>query len=307
MQSLHLIRSTRSFALVHRCPSAAVELPFFPLNPHQHKRSRANKKGYGELIFPSHPHLSSLVSKHSQFFWSGGHWQAGRAIVEGLLDDVPFPVSSAALSSSEATGSREELLRGLPPLAEGLGHPVSDKVFRGWDLGDAEGGFDGVGEEWDAGSAVRLKWDTTTSAPGSALDSTLNGPSSSSSSTSSASQSPQADGITGNINTERHQWLMRKTFTRASLEGYFRTWSALHAYHEAHPEDAALRRNGKGRGTESEEEAEGDIVDRLMRDIWAGRAESAEQAESALGFAGAEEEEIEGAWPLVLMMIKKKA
>ena len=288
----------------HRCTAhlRPHRASFSPRTLRNHKRSRANKKGYGELIFPSHPHLSSLVSKHSQFFWSGGHWQAGRAIVEGLLDDVPFPVSPAALSSPEATGSREELLRGLPPLAEGLGHPVSDKVFQGRDLGD-NGEINGLGaEEWDAGSAVRLKWDTTTAAPGSALNSALNDFPSSSSSAFAASHSPQADGIKGNNNTERHQWLMRKTFTRASLEGYFRTWSALHAYHEAHPEDAALRGKVKGTG----EEAEGDIVDRLMRDIWAGRAERAGQAGSRSGSAGAKEEEIEGAWPLVLMMIRKK-
>lgn len=80
------------------------------------------------------------------------------------------------------------------------------------------------------------------------------------------------------------EWLMTKTFTMRSLEGYLRTWSALHAYHEAHPEDAA--RKGKG-------QTEGDIVDRLVRQV------AEEMGKDA-------EEEFEAGWPLVLMMIKKK-
>lgn len=68
-------------------------------------------------------------------------------------------------------------------------------------------------------------------------------------------------------------WLMRKTFTWAQLEGYFRTWSALHSYHEKHPE-----RRGE------------DIVDRLMVKL---KGEL-------------HEKEVEVGWPLVLMMIKKK-
>jgi len=84
------------------------------------------------------------------------------------------------------------------------------------------------------------------------------------------------------------QWLMRKKFTLRTLEGYLRTWSALHAYHEAHPDDATKKGKGK----------DGDVVDRLMLDIAAGLRESGTQME--------EDDEVEGGWPLVLMMIKKR-
>jgi hypothetical protein len=77
-------------------------------------------------------------------------------------------------------------------------------------------------------------------------------------------------------------WLMTKKFTYETLEGYYRTWSALHAYHENNPEDKAKR------GTE-----EGDIVDRFMRKL---------KRELRLDSKG----EILAGWPLVLMMIKKK-
>lgn len=81
-------------------------------------------------------------------------------------------------------------------------------------------------------------------------------------------------------NGKEQEWLMKKTFTRDQLEGYFRTWSALHSYHEAHPDD--LAKKGK----------EGDIVDRVMKEIWDNVGEGVK--------------EIEAGWPLVLMMIKKK-
>jgi hypothetical protein len=83
-------------------------------------------------------------------------------------------------------------------------------------------------------------------------------------------------------------WLMEKMFSLNSLEGYLRTFSALHEYHERYPEDAALRGSEKG-----------DIVDRLMRDIADGLTKD--------GAKGQEKEgEILGGWPLILMMIKKK-
>ncbi|RSH87039.1 hypothetical protein EHS25_003527 [Saitozyma podzolica] len=85
-------------------------------------------------------------------------------------------------------------------------------------------------------------------------------------------------------------WLMRKTFKMDQLETYFRSFSALHEYHEKHPEDRAK----KGRG------AEGDIVDRLMGKVVQGL--------EADGPRGDEEQgEVEVGWPLVLMMIKKRA
>lgn len=86
------------------------------------------------------------------------------------------------------------------------------------------------------------------------------------------------------------KWLMTNKFTKSSLEAYLRTWSSLHAYHEANPDDLAKR--GKGM-------MEGDIVDRVMGKIWAGREEDGPQGDEGNG-------EILGGWPLVLMMIKKK-
>jgi hypothetical protein len=72
-----------------------------------------------------------------------------------------------------------------------------------------------------------------------------------------------------------------------NLEAYLRTASAQHAYHEAHPEDKAKR----GRGG-----AEGDNVERLIARIRTSLAEKWEDGE-----------EIEVAWPLVLMMVKRES
>jgi hypothetical protein len=72
-----------------------------------------------------------------------------------------------------------------------------------------------------------------------------------------------------------------------NLEAYLRTASAQHAYHEAHPEDKAKR----GRGG-----AEGDNVERLIARIRTSLAEKGEDGE-----------EIEVAWPLVLMMVKRES
>lgn len=84
-------------------------------------------------------------------------------------------------------------------------------------------------------------------------------------------------------------WLMYKMFTLETLEGYLRTFSALHEYHEKIPED----KEKKGRGKD------GDIVDRLMGEIGDGLREEGPKGGEAEG-------EILGGWPLVLMMIKKK-
>jgi hypothetical protein len=86
-------------------------------------------------------------------------------------------------------------------------------------------------------------------------------------------------------------WLMRKTFKMDQLETYFRSFSALHEYHEKHPEDRAR----KGRGAK-----EGDIVDQLM-----GRVVQGLEKDGPRG--GEEQGEVEVGWPLVLMMIKKRA
>lgn len=81
------------------------------------------------------------------------------------------------------------------------------------------------------------------------------------------------------------QWLMTKTMTMDSLAGYLRTWSALHAYHEAHPEDAKRKGNGP---------VDGDIVDRLVGKVTEEMGEKDARGEFEVG------------WPLVVMMIKKK-
>jgi hypothetical protein len=95
------------------------------------------------------------------------------------------------------------------------------------------------------------------------------------------------------------QWTLNKTFTLSTLEAYFRTFSALHTYHEEHPEDLANK--GKGEA--------GDIVDRLMRKIAAGlRNRKKDAGELApRNDVNGESETIEVAWPLVLMMIQKRA
>ena len=80
------------------------------------------------------------------------------------------------------------------------------------------------------------------------------------------------------------QWLMTKKFDYSALEGYLRTWSALHSYQEAHPED------------ETTGGQDGDIVDRVLAKIKQG-----------LRQAGHHTDPIEVGWPLILMMIRKKS
>jgi hypothetical protein len=129
----------------------------------------------------------------------------------------------------------------LPPLVESLAHPKVSTIHE-QGLPPAQENFDF--SSWDPATAIRLRTDVS-------------------------------------VEGEEEEWLMRKTFTRSQLEGYFRTWSALHSYHETHPAD--LAKKGK----------EGDIVDRVMEQIWEGLPKG--------------EEQIEAGWPLVLMMIKKKS
>lgn len=101
---------------------------------------------------------------------------------------------------------------------------------------------------------------------------------------------PAATGSTGwdpstafRIETARRDgarpWLMKKTLSWTDFEGYLRTWSSLHSYHEAHAEDKALSE-------------EGDIVGRLVKVL-------RDQLDHR--------EEIEVGWPLAIMMIKKEA
>jgi len=83
------------------------------------------------------------------------------------------------------------------------------------------------------------------------------------------------------------QWFLHRDRWRwENLEGYLRTSSALNAFHEKHPEDAAKKGNG----------AQGDIVDRLVH-----RLREAIKKEE-----GKDVEEFDIAWPLVLMMVKRE-
>lgn len=128
----------------------------------------------------------------------------------------------------------------LPPLEATFAHPKISSIAEK-ELPNQGDDFDF--SAWDPATAIRLRADVT------------------------------AEG-------KEEEWLMKKTFTKSQLEGYFRTWSALHSYHEEHPDD--LAKKGK----------EGDIVDRVVKEIWAG--------------VGEDTKEIEAGWPLILMMIKKK-
>ena len=81
---------------------------------------------------------------------------------------------------------------------------------------------------------------------------------------------------------------MRKTLSLGSLEEYFRTWSSLHAYHESHADDASKKGGGEN----------GDIVDRLLCKIKEGLQGEGKKTRW--------DDEVEVAWPLVLMMIRRK-
>lgn len=69
---------------------------------------------------------------------------------------------------------------------------------------------------------------------------------------------------------------IKRKWNLSQLEGYMRTFSALHAFHEAHPEDKKV--DG------------GDVVSRYINKV-----------KSELGGG-----EFDVEWPLVLMMIKRE-
>lgn len=75
-------------------------------------------------------------------------------------------------------------------------------------------------------------------------------------------------------------WYLKKTWDLPHLEGYLRSASAVHAYHEANPGDKAKRGHGDN----------GDIVDRVIHRIGQGLKNDSK---------------FEVAWPLVLMMIRR--
>lgn len=83
---------------------------------------------------------------------------------------------------------------------------------------------------------------------------------------------------------------MRQHWTLTQLEAYLRTFSATHEYWRVNPDDEAKGRIKKG---------EGDVVDRFMVVI-----KRAFENEGVVDKDGKGSFDV--AWPLVLMMIKKK-
>ncbi|KAG9013134.1 hypothetical protein FRB94_003574 [Tulasnella sp. JGI-2019a] len=77
--------------------------------------------------------------------------------------------------------------------------------------------------------------------------------------------------------------ILQKKLTWEGIRSYLWTWSSLHNYHEKNPEDK--ERRGKGQ--------DGDIADRFI--------------ETLRGKVPPGTETLEVAWPVSLMMIKKKA
>ncbi|RXK41065.1 hypothetical protein M231_01696 [Tremella mesenterica] len=80
-------------------------------------------------------------------------------------------------------------------------------------------------------------------------------------------------------------WALQKSFIWENLEEYLRSWSSYASYLDAHPEERQFR--GKG--------AQGDLVDRLLVNL---KTSVGQNEEGKIG--------VEVAWPVVLMLIKKK-
>lgn len=87
-------------------------------------------------------------------------------------------------------------------------------------------------------------------------------------------------------NSDGDKYYLRRRWRSPQLEGYLRSASALHTYHEKHPDDKAKRGS-----------KEGDIVERLVGKIREGLREEG---------VDIDKNEVEFAWPLVLMMIKRE-
>ncbi|ODN92089.1 hypothetical protein L198_05761 [Cryptococcus wingfieldii CBS 7118] len=92
-------------------------------------------------------------------------------------------------------------------------------------------------------------------------------------------------------------FLMEQSWSLAQLEGYLRTFSAVHEYFAANPEDKA-KRIGKGQ-EDGKGSPSGDVVERV---VW----ELGQELEKA-GVLKNGKGKIEVVWPLVLMMIKKES
>ena len=110
----------------------------------------SDTQGYAEAMFPTQPHLSPLISSHtnstSPHSLLGPYWiQPGRSIVEARLDPLPFPVKPVP-------NSHPELLPLEPSEAAPSPAQITepDIIFRS----DAQP-FDTA--TWDANSAVRIQ------------------------------------------------------------------------------------------------------------------------------------------------------
>lgn len=79
---------------------------------------------------------------------------------------------------------------------------------------------------------------------------------------------------------------MSKVFNQQTLLEYFRTFSALHEYQNQHPKDLELVEEGKGQ----------DLATKFSNEIW----------DEVKKVEGKEVKEIEGKWPLALLICQKK-
>lgn len=89
--------------------------------------------------------------------------------------------------------------------------------------------------------------------------------------------------------------MMRKRCSWESLQAYLRTFSSLHTYHEAHPEDKDQFTGLPHRPTSGEKR--GDIVERFW---WSLKEHVAREND------GHERDEIEIVWPVAMLLFKKK-
>ena len=79
--------------------------------------------------------------------------------------------------------------------------------------------------------------------------------------------------------------LLKKRTTWAGVLGYLRTFSALHNFHEAHPEDI--------------QRPEGDIAEQFWRELRERVAQ--DKGKEVEG----EEEEVEIEWPMALLLARR--
>ncbi|GAA5843628.1 hypothetical protein JCM9279_000812 [Rhodotorula babjevae] len=211
--------------------------------------------GYGEFFFPGKPELSALIPRYSGGTL-GPYWeQPGRSIVEDLL--VPFPLPATSSSSS------------IPSSTAAQFDPAS--LTRTFFLRpDAP---DGAPAEPHALPPLLEP-----------LAAPLGPPSSSSSrSTTWLAPSPSSSASptpTSLARLEVHRTLLlTRRWTLPQLEGYLRTWSAAHAFDEAHP--------GEG---------EGGVVSGFVRELEAAGLKELGEGET-----------VEVAWEMGVVMGRKKA